>query len=257
MPGLESLPLSAALAIIVVIVIAGLVQGAIGFGFPFIATPLIALMTDMRTAVVSVLVPTLCVTIVNIMKSGPLLPVLRRFWVLPLFAIAGSTLGTMLFVAAPHVPYSLLLGLLTLGYLNLDRLGLGQLPVVKRHERVFAPVAGLMAGVFEGTVNVAAPPLIIFYLSLGLAPATLVQALNICFAVGKATQWSVLTVQGGVSLAVWLATLPLAAIGTAGLLIGVRVRNRIAADTFRIWVKRFLLLIAVILLAQYAWQQFR
>lgn len=234
-----------------VILLAGVIQGALGFGFPFVATPLLAMVSDIRAAVIAVLLPTIAVTVANIAKSGPLRPVLRRFWAMPAYAFAGSVVGTSLFVAAPQVPYSLLLAVITLVYLNFDRLGLGQLPVVRRHERSFAPVAGVAAGVFEGTVNVAAPPLIIFYLALGLTPAVLVQALNICFLVGKATQFTVLTVRGGVTAAEWFATLPLAAVAVGAFFIGLRIRHRIDAQTFRVWVKGALFVIALVLLAQY------
>lgn len=237
--------------VVCAVVLAGVIQGALGFGFPFVATPLLAMTSDIRTAIIAVLLPTLAVTIANTIKSGPLLPVLRRFWPMPLYAFAGAAAGTSLFVAAPQVPYSLILALITLAYLNFDRLGLGQWQVVGRHERFFAPLAGGAAGIFEGTVNVAAPPLIIYYLALGLAPATLVQGLNICFLVGKTTQFAVLTTRGGVGAAEWLATLPLMVIGVAGFFVGLRIRGRIDARTFRLWVKYALFVIALILLGQY------
>jgi hypothetical protein len=81
----------------------------------------------------------------------------------------------------------------------------------------------------------------------------MVQAMNICFLVGKSTQFTVLATYGGVTAGQWLATLPLVVIGVAGSLGGVRLRNRIDAHTYRIWVKRALLVIAVVLLAQYAY----
>jgi uncharacterized membrane protein YfcA len=174
---------------------------------------------------------------------------------MPVYAFAGALAGTWLFVAAPHAPYQLLLALVIIVYLNLDRIARGNWPLIRRHERAFGPLAGAAAGVFEGTANVAAPPLIIYYLALGLAPAMLVQALQICFMVGKTTQFSVLTVYGGVTATQWLATLPLVAVGVAAAFGGARVRNRIDAQAFRVWVKRALLVIALALLAQYAWQQ--
>ena len=83
-------------------------------------------------------------------------------------------------MSAPDLPYLLVLALLTLFYLNLDRLGKADWPVVRRHERRVRAALRSPVGVFEGTANVAAPPLIIFYLALGLTPAMLVQAMNIC-----------------------------------------------------------------------------
>jgi len=236
-----------------VVLIAGLLQGALGFGFPFVATPLIALMSDMRTAIVLVLLPTLATICVALFTSGPLRATLARFWMMPLYMILGSAAGTWVFVSAPDAPYSLVLALLTLFYLSLDRLGRAEWAVVKRNERAFAPLSGLTAGIFEGTANVAAPPLIILYLSLSLTPTMLVQALNICFLAGKTTQFTVLTLRGGVGMDEWLATLPLVAIGVAGSFAGVRIRNRIDAATFRLWVKRALFAIALVLLGQYVY----
>lgn len=239
-----------------VVLVAGLSQGALGFGFPFIATPLIAMVTDIRTAVIAVLLPTLATITIALVTSGPIRATLARFWMMPLYAVAGSAAGTWLFVSAPDVPYTLLLALMTLAYLNLDRLGRAEWPLVRRHERAFAPLSGLAAGIFEGTANIAAPPLIIFYLALHLPPVMLVQALNICFLVGKTTQFTVLTAGGGVTAEQWFATLPLVVIGVVGSLTGVRIRNRIDARAFRIWVKRALFVIALVLLGQNAWSLF-
>lgn len=253
---LESLSLALLAWVAGVILIAGLLQGALGFGFPFVATPLIALVTDMRTAVVAVLLPTLATICVALFSSGPLTATLARFWAMPLYAMVGAAAGTWVFVSAPEAPYTLVLALLTLFYLSLDYLGRADWPVVRRHERAFAPLSGLTSGIFEGTANVAAPPLIIYYLALGLTPVMLVQALNICFLVGKTTQLSILATRGGVGLDEWLATLPLVAIGVAGSLVGVRIRNRIDAAVFRAWVKRALLVIALGLIVQYGYSRF-
>jgi uncharacterized membrane protein YfcA len=254
MTGLETLPLGMILWITLAIVLAGFSQGALGFGFPFIATPVVAMAVDMRTAVVIVLLPTLATVAITLVTSGPLGPVLKRFWMMPVFATAGALAGTWIFVAAPDAPYQLLLALIIVIYLNLDRLTRSEQPLIRRHERAFAPLAGTVAGLFEGTANVAAPPLIIYYLALGLGPALMVQAMQICFLVGKTTQFAVLTLHGGVSSAQWLATLPLAVVAVAAGFAGVRVRNRIDATRFRHWVKRALALIAFALLVQYVFR---
>jgi len=238
-----------------VVLLAGVLQGALGFGFPFVATPLIALAADMRTAVIVVLLPTLATICVPLLTSGPLRATLARFWYMPIYSMLGAAAGTWVFVTAPEAPYTLVLALLTLFYLSLDHLGRTEWPLVRRHERAFAPLSGLAAGLFEGTANVAAPPLIIFYLTLGLSPVMLVQAMNLSFLVGKSTQLAVLATRGEVGLNVWLATLPLAVIGVAGSLTGVRIRNRIDAAVFRVWVKRALLVIALVLIAQYGWSR--
>jgi uncharacterized protein len=257
MTALESLPVAVIAWFTLAILLSGLIQGALGFGFPFIATPMVAMVVDMRTAIVTVLLPTLASVVMTLVTSGPLKATLKRFWLMPVYATAGALAGTLVFVAAPAAPYQLLLAVVIIVYLNLDRLARGEWPLVKRHEKAFAPVAGAVAGLFEGTANVAAPPLIIYYLALGLAPAMMVQAMQLCFLVGKTTQFAVLTVHGGVTSAQWLATLPFCVVAVAAGFAGTRIRDRIDAAAFRRWVKRALALIAFALLAQYVYQWWR
>ncbi len=254
MTTIESLPVAVILWLLLAVVVSGFIQGALGFGFPFIATPMVAMVVDMRTAIIIVLLPTLATVAITLVTSGPLGPVMKRFWMMPVYATLGALAGTWLFVAAPDAPYQLLLALIIVIYLNLDRIARGDWPLIKRHERAFGPLAGATAGLFEGTVNVAAPPLIIYYLALGLTPALMVQAMQICFLVGKTTQFTVLTLHGGVSSAQWLATLPLCVVAVAAGVGGARMRDRIDAAMFRKWVKRALAIIALALLAQYAYK---
>jgi hypothetical protein len=254
MPGFESFSLAMMLWVVTAVILAGFIQGALGFGFPFVATPMMAMVVDMRTAIIMVLLPTFASVVITLVTSGPLGPVLKRFWMMPIYATLGALAGTSFFVAAPEAPYQLLLALIIIVYLNLDRIARGEWRLIQRHERAFGSLAGAAAGLFEGTANVAAPPLIIYYLALGLSPAMMVQAMQWCFLVGKATQFTVLTLHGGVSSAQWLATLPLCIIAVASGAAGARMRSRIDAAMFRKWVKRALWVIAFALLAQYAYQ---
>src|SRR5690349_13526210 len=111
---LESLPAGLIAWLAFVVLLAGVLQGALGFGFPFVATPLIALAADMRTAVIVVLLPTLATICVPLLTSGPLRPTLARFWYMPIYSMLGAAAGTWVFVSAPEAPYTLVLALLTL-----------------------------------------------------------------------------------------------------------------------------------------------
>lgn len=253
MPGFESFSVGIVLWVVIVIAFSALVQGALGLGFPMVATPLIALVTDMKSAVILVLLPCVAAIIANIVKGGPLRPVLAVFWMMPFYALAGTALGTRFFIAFPAFPFSVLLAIVILVYLNLDRLGKTDWSVIRRRRGLFGLLFGVVAGVTEGTANAGAPPLVIYYLALGLSPASLVQALNICFITGKATQFVTLATSGGVSLAQWLVTLPFAAVATGGVLYGIRIRSRVSVTTYRRWLRLTLFAVALLLLAQYAY----
>ncbi len=251
MTGFETPGLGVIAWIVVVMIAAGFVQGALGVGFPMVATPLIALVTDLRTAVIVVLLPCIATIVVALLGGRELRATVRQFWMMPLYMVIGASIGTHIFIAFPEFPYALLIAGLIFTYLNLDRLGRTDWSVVREHRHLFAPVFGVLGGLSEGTANVAAPPLIVYYFALSLQPTMLVQALNICFLTGKSTQFATLATAGGVPATQWIETLPFAAVATAGALYGVRVRGRIDASTYRRWLVRALLVIALVLCVQY------
>lgn len=236
-----------------VMALAGLVHGALGLGFPLVATPLLALVTDIKTAIVLILAPTLAAIVVSIVRSGRPAAILAEYWSLPIYMMIGSFLGARLLIAADPAPFTLLLALMIVAYLNMERMRGAAAAWVRAHPQVARASFGLVAGVFESTANVAAPPLLIYFLSLGLAPAALVQALNLCFLAGKSTQAATLTAAGGLSASFWISTLPFAAVGVAALMVGISIRSRVDANTYRRWLRRALTVIAAVLVAQFAW----
>src|SRR5690349_7442290 len=131
MTGLDAVPVAVIAWLTLAVLLSGFIQGALGFGFPFIATPMVTMVVDMRTAVITVLLPTLATVAITLITSGPLRATLKRFWLMPVYATAGALAGTWIFVAAPDAPYQLLLALIIVVYLNLDRLARGEWRLVK------------------------------------------------------------------------------------------------------------------------------
>ena len=256
MPGFENLSLLTLVWVALVLAFAGAVQGALGVGFPMLATPMIATVTDMRTAVILVLLPCVATTVTNIVMSGRFLQTLRRYWFMPLCMLAGAAIGARLFVAFPGFPYALLLSGVILLYLYLDRLGRVEWAFVSQHRVASGVGFGFLAGLSEGTANIAAPPLLMYLFSLGVDRMTFVQILNLCFTVGKPTQMAVLTLEGGVTWTQWAVTLPFAVIATATAIAGVKIRDRIDAGSYRRWLLRLLFVIALILVIQYGYSTF-
>jgi hypothetical protein len=247
----ESLPVFAIAWIAAALALAGFVHGALGLGFPLVATPLIALATNIKTAVIIVAPPTLVVVIAAIVIGGGLWSGLREWWRMPIYMMLGSLCGTYVFMRTAASALTLLLALAILVYLGLDWIGRGESKVMKAHRHKFAAPFGFFGGFFEGSVNIAAPPLLIYFLSLGLAPAALVKALNLCFFTGKSTQLATLVAAADVSGGVWWVAIPASMLGVCTLILGMRVRSRVDATTYRRWVKAALLVMVVILLGQY------
>ena len=257
MTGLDALPVLAIVWIVLALAAAGLVHGTLGLGFPLVATPLIALISDIKTAVVLVAPVTWVVVVAAIVIGGPFLPTLREWWRMPIWMVLGSLTGTYVFIRTDAAPLTLLLAVAILVYLALDRIGRGESQRMKDHRHPFGAVFGCFSGFFEGAVNIAAPPLLIYFLALGLAPTALVKVLNLCFLTGKTTQISTLLATSAVPASMWVATPLLSAVGVATLIVGMRIRNRVDAATYRGWVKLALLAIALILIVQFVLLQAR
>ena len=63
----------------VALLFAAYVKGASGMGFPLIATPVVALLLDIRTAITILIIPNIVMDITQIFRGGFPVAVLRRF----------------------------------------------------------------------------------------------------------------------------------------------------------------------------------
>jgi len=242
--------------IVAVVVVAGFVHGAIGIGFPLIATPLTALVLDVKTAIVVVAPVTLVIVVLSVFKGGGWREAVARFWFLPLGMAVSSYAGTRLLIGAKAAPFLLVLALLILVYLALDRLKRGESAFVQRHRVPIGVGVGLLGGLFESTANVAVPPLIIYLMLLGTAPLAIVQTLNLCFTVGKSVQVGTWAMHGNVSATLWMSAALLAIPAVVTLFVGMRLRERVDAPTYRRWLRGALWLMAALLIGQYAYLEF-
>jgi uncharacterized membrane protein YfcA len=235
-----------------VMLVSGLAHGIIGFGFPIVATPLLTLVLPMKQTILISLVPTLMMTALNALRGGRLRESIGRYWYLPLLLMIGAFAGTRLLLVAPNEPFVLLLAVVLFVYLNMERLGKTNVPIVRGHPAVSAVVFGLASGVFEATANVSGASLLIYFMLIGLSPRSLVQTLNFAFVAGKFSQTATWTVSGGIGLAAWAQTLPWALLATVTLLFGRRIHDRIDAETYMRWLRGFLWAMVVMLVVQFA-----
>ncbi|MGH8518581.1 MAG: TSUP family transporter, partial [Panacagrimonas sp.] len=140
-----------------VCLLAGFAHGALGFGFPLLATPLVALVIDMKSAITLLAPVTLVLVIISALRGGNLGELVRRSWFLPVSIAVGAWAGTKVLLAAPPEPFLLVLALILLAYLNLERLGRGESETVKRLRAPSGIAFAFTAGLTEAIANVAGP----------------------------------------------------------------------------------------------------
>ncbi|MEA3277525.1 MAG: TSUP family transporter [Pseudomonadota bacterium] len=247
----ESLSMFVWLAVGAIFLVAGLGHGILGLGFPMLSTPLLAILIDIRGAILLTLLPTITVNLISILRGGRWSESIGRYWPLALMIPLGSVLGTWLLISGDPEPFRLLLAGIILLHLANDRLRGIRLGWVHTRPWLAYLLFGLAAGISAGTVNVMVPLLIIFALELGMAPLVMVQVFNLCFLAGKAAQVGAFGYSGVLTLPLLIATLPLAAAAAGGLIVGMGVRDRVDGETYRLWLRRVLVVLAIVLIGQY------
>lgn len=210
---------------------AAFVKGAIAFGFPTIATPLLAMVVDVRTAVAVLILPNLVMDVVQSLRRPGLLPALRRHAALYAAGIAGTFLGTYWLKRSSDRQAMLVLGLFVIGFVALSASRVSP-RVNPAWERYLAAPVGLVAGVMGGITNAHGTPLVLYFYALGLQKADFVRAISLAFIVYKAAQLVAVTQAG-------IMTLPLFGLSTLATLVaivafglGLRVQDRMNQRVF-------------------------
>ena len=249
---LEQLDLTGLIALAAVMAFSGLVHGTLGLGFPLVSTPLIALMVDVRTAILLTLLPTVAVNVASIIGGKGYGDSLKRFWPLAVSALLSAMLGAWLLAWVDPHPFKLILALLILLFLwatytqRVPTAFMACFPVTAML------VFGVASGFAAGTTNVMVAVLIIYFLAIDLPRPTMVPIMNTCFGAGKIAQLIVLSVAGLVSWSLVIHTLPLAVIAVGALTVGQRLSQRIPVATYKRVLHALLAVMAALLIYQFA-----
>lgn len=231
---MESLQPSILLLALAVSVVAGLLKGSVGFGFPLVSIPLLAMLLGARAAVVVVVVPLLVANLLLVVQqrthlagiAGRLVPI-----IVPL--VPASAIGALLLSSLSAGTLSVMVGALIVALSLLSTVERWRVAVPPRLERVASPVVGAIAGLVGGSTSIPGPLLAMYLISLGLRKTPFVTAISLLFISNGLTQLASyarlgLYVDGTLWLS--LALTPAALIGQA---IGLRLQRRLHPEAFR------------------------
>lgn len=224
--------------------LAGLVKGAIGFGFPTLGTPLMALAVDVKSAVALLVIPNLVMDGLQLRRSGPLGDAPRRLAPLLLFTMIGTVIGTQLLVALSPRTVTLVLGAFVLSYVLLD-LARFSPRVPAGWERGLAAPVGLAAGIMGGITNAPGTAIALYFVALGMGKQEFIRSIAFTFLVVKTVQLVMLAWYGLLGWHLVLVSLGLAAAGLAGFWLGLRLQDWMDQRAFNRVVLVFLAALGV------------
>jgi uncharacterized membrane protein YfcA len=234
------------LTIVLVAVVIGSISKAVtGMGMPMIVIPIAALFVDIGDAVVVIALP-------NLLANG-VLAVREREHVheardLPALAITGgigAVIGTLLFVNVPDQPLVIALIVAIAVYIATFFLK-PDLRTSPQQSRRLSPLAGLLAGTFQGAIGISGPVLGSWIHSFRLSRGAHIFSVTLLFLVAGIAQLIVLIVSGelgGRVVATLLACIPVLAV----IPIGTGLRNRISGRGFDLTIVGMLGLSSIVL----------
>lgn len=213
------------------IFVGGFVKGTLAIGFPAVVTPLIALVSDVPTAVVLSLVPNV---LMNLLQS------FSRPWrredvrfLLPLIVtgVAGIVVGTKLLATLSGSTLRLSLGLMVLAFAGSQFLP-WKSTLPRSHLTLWAAATGAVSGIIGGMTNIFLPVAMFFY-AIERDKAAFAQSVGAIFAVFKLTQ-----VAATYHFEFWTPTLatlvlPLTGVGLLGFWGGRYIHTRLPERIFR------------------------
>jgi len=222
-----------------VVLVAAFIKGSIGFGFPSLATPLLSLVVDVKTAVVLLILPNIVMDGIQFARRGAPLATVRRFGSLLLAGGVGIVLGTRVLTLLSPRAATLILGLFVLIFVTLSATGLAP-KVPARWEPWLSPLAGFVAGVIGGVTNSPATALVLYFQGIGLSKHDFISSVAFAFFFYKLVQLGAVTWYGLLPWSLLWASMALTVVALAGFAVGLRLQDRLDQRTFNRAVLVFL-----------------
>jgi uncharacterized membrane protein YfcA len=238
----------------VLCVLAALLHGLSGFGFPMISTAALSMFYPLPIAVAMVIIPCLILNLM-VLHSDPersflhtLYYYLQKYWVLILSSLIGSFIGVILLLYINENYLKFMMGLVILLYV-LDQLRAQPIRIQQSLPNML--IFGCLAGVIGGATNAMAPFLMMYLLSTRHQKTDIVMISNLSFLASKIIQLGMLypTLYSFQTTQIYLLlAITLAALGFVYL--GSKIRAHLSQQKF----KRIILTLLTLLGANAIWQ---
>ena len=215
--------------------LAGGVKGVVGLGLPTVSVALLSAAFGIEAALPLLVIPSFVTNVWQGAVGGNAMALCRRFGVaLALIPVATWIGYHYVFVEAPQA-MDRALGVALLVYAGLG-LRAVRFPVPARAEAALTPLVGVVNGLITGVTGTFVIPIVIYLEALGLERDELVQMMGITFAVSTAALAGVLVLHGAYRVEASFVSAVAVVPAIVGMIIGARLRNRLAPATFRKWL---------------------
>ena len=211
--------------------LASFVKGTTGMGFPLIATPMVALLLDIKTTYAILVIPNILMDVWQLSRGRlPWLLWRRLSWLLFMTAV-GAWLGTRILISVPERFIYLALAAMILVFLASTHFRFVFL-VPTGWEGWLNPVVGFVGGILAGITNVIGPLTAMYLLALRFEKQEFVKAVASIFLVAKLSQLAAISRWGLYTGEILRWSAGLTAVALVAFWVGLRVQDRVPQATF-------------------------
>ena len=222
--------------------IASVLHGIAGMGFPLITIGALSGVYGLTNAIILVLVPTATLNLIAWLggRGGAwhnLCFYLKKYWLLVAVSVLGSALGAYLLLVVNSAYLMLALSAVVLWYAIISLMGK---KIVLPNTALSLVSIGFVAGVVGGATNAMSSVLLMYLLSMTDDKDTIIKVGNLCYFVNKLVQVIVLKdIILAVEPSTWGLIIALTVLSVVGIVIGAKLGKRLPSDKFRtliLWV---------------------
>jgi uncharacterized membrane protein YfcA len=224
-----------------VAVFAGFVKGAVGFAMPLIMISAFSAFLPPEVALSGLILPTLFTNLGQAFRQGvaAFWGSVRKYWRFLLTTVVFSALSAQFVRDIPQPVFLMFLGVPITIYAVLQLLG-RSLAIKLEHQRRAEWGLGTVAGLYGGVSGVWGPPLLVYLMSVGTERIEMLRIQGVTFLIGAVILLLAHTNSGVMTPANTAFSAVLVLPAMLGMLVGIRLGNRMDQARFRRWTQIFL-----------------
>ena len=220
----------------------GIVKGVVGMGLPLTALALMTKVLDLRTAVSLLVIPIILTNILQAVRGGMFLNLLRKFWLMLLVAGAGVFVGVYCLYRFDPSYFLITLGIIVCAY-SLNNLYSVRLSISERSMPILSPIVGALSGLAAGMTGTIGVPIAIYFQAIGFKKDIFVQAVGIQFLFTGSILTLALLHQGVFTLENSIISTIAVIPSLIGMFAGKVLRDKVSEEKFRTWLYFVLLFV--------------
>ncbi len=231
----------------VVYLLAGVLKGTLGIGFPTTVIAIMTIFIDARTAILLAIVPMLVTNLWQVIRCGQIVRTFKEVWLLLLTMAVFIIIFTRISADFSHELLSLFVGI-TVAIFAITALWVDPPAMSSRYKLPAQVSTGVVAGVMGGLTSIWAPPIVVYLTSTRADKEVFVATVGMLLLVGSLTLFSSYWKIDMISLEQIRISALLVIPAMLGFSIGEAVRKRVSNELFRKLILWFFLLMGINLL---------